>query len=361
MTTAYHFRKPHHHADSLFFHGLADTEPDAWGRRVIARAHAKERRENATLGALSELDYLCGVDDFSRVGALRVRDENGNFLRAPGEHFQNIPPLVDLKQIYAASRAVESREESLEDLRYLQGKGTSLGGMRPKCTVMDDDGTLAIGKFPSVGDMRSITRGEVLALHLASLAGIQAATSRIFEIENVPVAVIRRFDRAPEGRIHYLSASSLLQAERGEDRTYVELVDAMMSVCRDAREDTRQLWRRLVFNFLINNVDDHLQNTGFLYAGKGLWQLSPAFDINPFPDKNRESKTWLDEDCGPVTSVKILLEKASFFHLSPNEARDILTEVKTTVAGWRKVATTHEIGLTAKDIADFEPAVEDFE
>ena len=165
--------------DSVFHGAIADTAPDAWGRRVIARDHAKRRRADPQLPALNELDYLLAVDDFSRVGALRLGDVNGTWLRTVDEGRRSTPPLIDLGRIYQASRAVERGHESAEDLRYLQGKGTSLGGMRPKCTVVDEDGWLAIGKFPSVGDARSVTRGEVLALALAAQAGIDAARARI--------------------------------------------------------------------------------------------------------------------------------------------------------------------------------------
>ena len=198
--------------------------------------------EARTEGVLTEMDYLCAVDDFSRIGALRLRDDEGRFIRTAAIGARTTPPLLDLNKIYLATRAVESNNESIEDLRYLQGKGTSLGGMRPKCTILDTDGSLAIGKFPSVGDERAVTRGEVLAMRLATVAGIDAAPARIENVNDVPVAVIKRFDRVPgNGRIHYMSASSLLQANRGDERTYTELVDAMRGVCADFRNDVRQL------------------------------------------------------------------------------------------------------------------------
>jgi serine/threonine-protein kinase HipA len=182
--------------------------------------------------------------------------------------------LIELERVFLASRAVERGDETAEDLRYLQGKGTSLGGMRPKCTLVDEDGRLAIGKFPSVGDARSVTRGEVLALKLAALAGIDAAQARIVLLGEVPVAVIRRFDRdQADGRIPYQSAASLLQASREEDRSYTEIADAIRAHGHAPTQDVRQLWRRLVFNLLITNVDDHLQNHGFLHVAHGQWRL----------------------------------------------------------------------------------------
>jgi serine/threonine-protein kinase HipA len=186
LAPGHQVRKPPTKEDSRFFLALADTEPDAWGRRVIARAHARERTHDSTLEALTELDYLCAVDDFSRIGALRLRNSQGAFLRSVEQGTRATAPLLELEHMFEASRAVERSQESAQDLRYLLGKGTSLGGMRPKCTVLDADGTLALGKFPSVKDERSVTRGEVLALRLAAKAGIGAANARIVVVTGTP-------------------------------------------------------------------------------------------------------------------------------------------------------------------------------
>lgn len=349
--------------DSVFHGAIADTMPDAWGRRVIARDHAKRRRADPQLPALTELDYLLAVDDFSRVGALRLRTADRAWQRTVAKGQRSTPPLIELERIYQASRAVERGQESAEDLRYLQGKGTSLGGMRPKCTMVDETGQLAIGKFPSVGDSRSVTRGEVLALKLAALAGIDAAPARVVLLgersEQVAVAVIRRFDRTGDGgRIPYQSAASMLQASREEDRSYTEIADAIRSYSQAPTEDVRQLWRRLVLNLLITNVDDHLQNHGFLHVGRGLWRLAPAFDINPFPDKERESKTWLSEQDGPITDVQMLLGRASYFGLDHQQALAVLGEVHAAVSNWRQVALSPDIGMRATELDDFAPAFE---
>lgn len=345
--------------DSVFHGAIADTAPDAWGRRVIARDHAKRRKDDPRLSALTELDYLLAVDDFSRVGALRLRDPDGNWHRTASQGQRSTPPLIELERIYQASRAVERGQETAEDLRYLQGKGTSLGGMRPKCTLVDEDGWLAIGKFPSVNDARSVTRGEVLALKLAALAGVEAAPARIVLLGDEPVAVIRRFDRdESDGRIPYQSAASMLQASREDDRSYTEIADAIRSHGHAPTEDVRQLWRRLVLNLLITNVDDHLQNHGFLHVEHGLWRLAPAFDINPFPDKDRESKTWLSEQDGPITDVRMLLARAPYFALDKAQALAVLGEVHAALANWRRVALSAELGLGAADLDDFAPAFE---
>jgi serine/threonine-protein kinase HipA len=346
-------------ANDAVFHGaLADTAPDAWGRRVIARDHAKRRKQDPQLHALTEIDYLLAVDDFSRVGALRLRDADGRYHRTAPDGWRSTPPLIELQRIFEASRAVERGEESAADLHYLQGRGTSLGGMRPKCTIVDEDGRLAIGKFPSVADARSVTRGEVLALRLASQAGIDVVPARIVLLDDVPVAV-RRFDRDRSGaRIPYQSAATLLQASRNDDRSYTEIVDALRASGHDPTPDIQQLWRRLAFNLLITNVDDHLQNHGFLHVEHGLWRLAPAFDLNPFPDKHRESKTWLSEQDGPITDVQMLLARSDYFALGNARALAVLKEVHAAVSSWRQVATSPEVGLRPAELNDFAMAFE---
>ena len=355
--SGYQLRKPPTKNDTSFFLALADTEPDAWGRRVIARAHAKARAKDASLGLLTEADYLACVDDFSRVGALRLRDENGHYLLSVADGARSTPAFFELEKILLASRAVEVSKETAEDLAYLQGKGTSLGGMRPKCTILDSDGALSLGKFPSVNDERSVTRGEVLALRLAKLAGIDSAQARIVMVQDQPVAMIRRFDRTSEqNRIPYISGATLLQANRDDEHSYTEIIDVMRSKCENFRDDARQLWRRLVFNHMITNVDDHLQNIGFLFSGNNQWRLAPAFDLNPFPDKESESKTWLSEDSGPITSIEQLLGQAARFELSQPQAQSIVEEVASAVKRWKDVATSAEVGLQAHEVNDFKPA-----
>ena len=355
--SGYQLRKPQNKNDSCFFLALADTEPDAWGRRVIARAHAKARAKDVTLKPLTEVDYLSCVDDFSRVGALRLRNENGQYLRSVTEGERTTPAFLELEQILLASLAVEMSQETAADLAYLQGKGTSLGGMRPKCTILDSDGALSLGKFPSINDERAVTRGEVLALRLAKLAGIDSAQARIVMVQDQPVSMIRRFDRTPQqNRIPYISGATLLQANRDDEHSYTEIIDVMRFMCEKFAEDARQLWRRLVFNHLITNVDDHLQNIGFLYSGNNQWRLSPAFDLNPFPDKDPESKTWLSEDTGPITSIEQLLSQAFRFELSQPQAQAVLDEVVIAVKRWKEVANQPEVGFQAREIADFKPA-----
>jgi serine/threonine-protein kinase HipA len=354
----YQLHKPFSQNDSRFFWALADTEPDAWGRRVIARAHAKRRETEPTLQALCEFDYLVAVDDVSRVGALRVRDTQGQYL-AINHDARKTPPLLELEKILSASRAIELNEETTQDLAYLQGKATSLGGMRPKCTLIDNDGTLAIGKFPSVSDDRAVTEAEVLALELARAAGIDAAVARTVSVGQQAVAVIRRFDRTATGsRIAYMSGATVIQARRDEDRSYTELLDAMRNICDDYVADACELYRRIVFNHLINNVDDHLQNVGFLQTSRSKWRLAPAFDINPFPDKSPESKTWLSPETGPITSIDHLIAYAPYFELKPDQLRSVMSDLVTAVEAWRHVAQTPTVGMTSTQANAFKPAFE---
>lgn len=352
LREGYFTRRAPSSEESPFPFALADTEPDTWGKRVIQRAHAKLRQRDPSRGALTRFDLLTAVDDFSRMGALRLRDAKGQFLRSDTEFLT--PQFIELEKIYASTRAVEQGTETEADLRFLQGKATSLGGLRPKCTVLDTDGALALGKFPSINDSRSVVRGEVLALKLAALAKLDVAQARVEVVDATPVAIIRRFDRTAEGaRIAYLSGGSLLQARRDEDRAYTELADALRRVSARPSEDVRELWRRLLFNFLINNVDDHLWNVGILYAGNGQWRLAPAFDVNPFPDRERESKTWLSEDTGPITSLKQLIDGSAYFGLQPIQAQEEASAMAAAVANWREIATSKDVGLTDAELQVF--------
>jgi serine/threonine-protein kinase HipA len=346
------------------FHGaIADTEADGWGQRVIRRDQAKQQEaarkaRKAVLQPLSRLDYLLEVDDRSRVGALRFKDGQGIFHRSAPDGARTAPPLIELAHLLSASKAVEMSAETAADLEYLRGRGTSLGGMRPKCTVVDEDGALAIGKFPSVTDERSIPRGEVLALRLAKLAGIDAAQARVITSGSTPVAVIRRFDRIDGKRLMYISAATLLGIDphAADDHAYTDIVDGLRTHGAAPQSDIKELWRRIAFSILITNVDDHLRNHGFLHATKGQWRLSPAFDVNPVPDKTRELKTWISHDTGPEATVENLLTITSYCGLLLTDARTILREVEAAVAQWRRIGTG--IGMTAADLAQYAGAFE---
>ena len=350
---------------SVFHAALADTEPDGWAKRVILRDHAKRRQEARRAGQelettpLNALDFLLAVDDTSRVGALRFKDEQGVFCRAFEAGRRTAPPLVELGRLLAATRAVENENETAADLAYLRGRATSLGGMRPKCTVVDGDGRLSIGKFPSVNDERPVTRGEILAMTLAKAAGIRAAEARLVESDGLPVALIRRFDRTDAGkRLMYVSAATLLGADPDESREhfYTEIVDAIRVHGADARTDIEELWRRMAFAILITNVDDHLHNHGFLHAHHGQWSLAPAFDLNPSPERVRELKTWISEETGPEATIDALLSVIAYFRIPLARAKEILGEIERAIANWRDEGQA--LGMTHREIEQFADAFE---
>lgn len=350
---------------SVFHAAIADTEPDGWARRVIMRDHAKRRQELRRTGEapasahLNAMDFLLSVDDASRVGALRFKDEAGVFCRHSEEGRRTAPPLLELSHLLAASRAVETESETAADLAYLRGRGTSLGGMRPKCTVVDDDGHLAIGKFPSVQDERPVTKGEVLAMQLARTAGINVADTRLIDSDGLPVALVRRFDRPQSGgRLMYVSAATMLGAEPGDAREhfYTEIVDALRVHGAAAQSDIEELWRRIAYTILITNVDDHLHNHGFLHFNRGQWRLAPAFDLNPFPDRARELKTWISEETGPEATIEALLSATVYFRIPMPRAKVILGEVEGAVSGWQDKGRT--LGMTDRELELFSEAFE---
>lgn len=349
---------------SVFHGAIADSEPDGWARQVILRANGKHRKEKKERGIsiddapLTSLDFLLAVDDFSRIGALRFQDEHGVFQRRGGKGKRTAPPLIELDSLLSATRAVETDTETAADLEYLRGRGTSLGGLRPKCTVIDQDGFLSIGKFPSVHDSYSVTKGEVLALRVAAAAGIQAAEARIVESDGTPIALIKRFDRGPRGeRIPYISAATLLGIENSHQvHTYTEIVDALKRYSTDYRADAEELWRRIALTILITNVDDHMRNHGFLHVEKNQWRLSPAFDINPFPDRRRVLKTWIAESIGDAASIQSLMEAAPYFGIASRRACALLSTVEGAVARWRQVGK--DIGMNASELNAFETAFE---
>jgi serine/threonine-protein kinase HipA len=360
--TQFHRKAPE---GSVFHAAIADTEPDGWGRRVILRDHAKRRQaakragDEAGAAQLNAVDFLLAVDDGNRVGALRFRDEAGAFQRAAEPGRRTAPPLLELQHLMSASRAVETETETAADLAYLRGRGTSLGGLRPKCSVVDEDGMLAIGKFPSVQDERAVTKGEVLAMTLAKAAGLDVAAARIVDSDGVPVALIRRFDRTADGRrLMYVSAATLLGVESAgaQEHSYTEIVDALRVNGAAAQADIEELWRRMAFSILITNVDDHLHNHGFLHAERGLWRIAPAFDLNPFPDRARELKTWVSADTGPEATVEALMSVIAYFRLSLPRAKEILGEVERAVVGWRKAGRA--LGMSDRDLEDFADAFE---
>ena len=347
---------------SVFFGVIADAEPDGWGRRVIRRDWAKQKEAGPAVTPsgltdhLNSLDYLLSVDDVSRVGALRYCFGGSEFLRAPETGERNVPPLLELTDLIEASQRVERDDATAADLRYLRGKGTSLGGLRPKASVIDQDGTLAIAKFPSVQDDRDVARGEILALHLARMAGIDTPDARVEMAGDTPVALIKRFDRVHDGRLLFASAMTMLGIDDDDEHTYTEIADAIRMNAVSPADDLEQLWRRMVFSVLVTNTDDHLKNHGFLHVDSGQWRLSPAYDINPTPDKARELKTWISEEAGPEASIDSAFAAARYFGITESRAKKIAAAVETAVSQWRKVGA--DLGMTKADLDKFTPAFE---
>ncbi len=340
---------PFHTANGRpLFGALGDSAPDRWGRSLIARAERRRAAAEARqVRTLREIDYLLGVSDVARQGALRfTRVVDGPFVSDSDE---TVPLLIALPKLLAATEHVEADDESDEDLRLLLAPGSSLGGARPKASVRDRDDHLSIAKFPSRGDDRNVVRWEAVALTLASRAGIPVPDSRVEEVAGRDVLLVRRFDRVTLGRergaivehrIPFLSAMSMLDAVDLETHSYLELADALRRYGADTASDLVGLWRRIVFNVLISNTDDHLRNHGFLYAGPNGWRLAPAYDLNPVPvDVNpRMLTTTIVADEDATASLDLALGVARDFGLRPPEANAIVREVGTAVRRWREVA-----------------------
>jgi len=328
------------HTDRPLFGAIGDSAPDRWGRVLMQRA--ERRRANAakeTPRSLTEIDYLLGVNDEARQGALRFSlEEGGPFLAAREDH--PIPPLISLPGLLSAAERVGTDEESDEDLRLLLAPGSSLGGARPKASIRDRDGHLAIAKFPHKEDDYSTVLWEAVALSLAEKAGIATPEWRLEDTAGKPVLLLQRFDRSEGNRIPFLSALSMLGAEDRETRSYLEFVDALRQYGAALTQDAHELWRRIVFSILISNTDDHLRNHGFLYAGPDGWRLAPAYDLNPVPVdiKPRILTTAIDYDDG-TASLDLALRVAEHFLLSAEEAKAIAREVGRAVSAWREAAS----------------------
>lgn len=329
----------HTPSDKPLFGAIGDSAPDRWGRALMRRAE-RRRAERARQAprTLKEIDYLLMVDDDARQGALRFAEqEGGPFLadQAPAK----IPPLIELPRLLSAAQHVLDDKDSDEDLRLLLAPGSSLGGARPKASVRDRDGHLAIAKFPNKGDEWNTVVWEAVALSLAAKAGILVPAWRLESVAEKPVLLLRRFDRAEGVRQPFLSAMSMLDARDSEPRSYLEFVDILRQHGAAPKEDMHALWRRIVFSILISNTDDHLRNHGFLWAGPVGWRLSPAYDLNPVPTdiKPRVLTTAIDLDDG-TASLKLAYEVAPYFDLNSREAREIAGEVGKAVASWRKEA-----------------------
>ena len=325
---------------------IADCAPDSWGRRLIAQ----------NLGyAANELEALLAVNDRSRQGALRFLDENGVSLSSslPAVRTANLEDLRSLVQKF------ENNEGDLHQIaQALRGSGDSLGGARPKCDF-EDLGVLYLAKFTSFNDTMAIERMETATLSLAASVGLRAASARLeLKTSKWPVALIERFDRAGTNRRYYVSARTFVGNEPDDEAFYTDLVDVMRGYCGGGEAmlgELRELYRRILFTILVSNNDDHLKNHGFLYAGDGAWKLSPAFDINPQPDRHRQLKTGISELSGYSASIEAAIESAPFFELSEEAARaEALRMAEQICREWRHHCTN--AGMSRDECAVYAPA-----
>lgn len=348
----------HTGGDRPMFGAMGDSAPDRWGRALMRRA---ERRKAAgakeTTRTLFEIDYLLMVHDLTRQGALRFSLElDGSFL-ATGEGIK-VPPLVELPKLLSAAEHIADDRETADELKLLLAPGSSLGGARPKASVLDVDGKLLIAKFPHKDDELDVVRWEAVALKLAKLAGLSVPKWRIQQAGKQHVLLLSRFDRNGEKRIPFLSAMSMLSARDNEPHSYLELADALKMHGARAKADLRELFSRMVFNILISNTDDHLRNHGFLYQDLDGWVLSPAYDMNPVPVdiRPRILTTNITEDDG-TASLELAFEVSSQFGLELADAKKIVQKEKKAVAQWRHVAG--ELGISKRGVERMASAFEE--
>lgn len=337
---------------------LADTTPDSWGRNIIRR----DARENAReAGPLTEIDYLTAVDDFSRVGALRVREDvdGAPFLSSQPGGKHNIPPLLKLSEIGRSIASLEQQDPmTAAALKRLRQVGSALGGARPKCSVVDANNRLFIAKFTSKNDTFAVERAEVLTLNLAKKCGLATPAARLEMSDDLPVALIERFDRTKDGRLPYMSAQTMLDVPSATGHsTYADLAEAIRLCSNDPKQDMEELFKRIGFTILVSNVDDHLKNHGFLYTGQDKWRLSPMFDVNPAPERHRELKTPIADLSEPDASIDLLLEYAPYFDQDEDRAvSTIRTMAETIASSWEPMAEA--AGMSRNDIQNYRPAFE---
>ena len=347
------------HTSRPLFRAFTDPAPDRWGQTLLRRAErARARREGG--GAprtLTMIDFLTRVDDETRLGALRFKDaeagDDGQFLSSPGKP---VPPVIDLARLLAATNRIVDEKETDDDLALVLAPGTSLGGARPKASVRGADGQLLVAKFPRKDDEWPITRWEATTLSLAEVCGIRVPSFRLAVISTKPVLILERFDRAFAVRIPFMSAMTALSADDGEAHSYLDIVEALRQEGSRAKDDLRELWRRLVFNILVSNTDDHLRNHAFVRDDVG-WRLAPAYDLNPMPTDVRPRVHALAiDETDPTSSIETAFEVAAKFGLSKGDARTISREVARGASKWRDVGA--KFGLKKNDFARMASAFE---
>ncbi len=341
--------RQHPQQGSHTFGVFADASPDRWGRVLMQRRLERAQRAGAmpSTERLVESDYLLGVHDAYRVGALRFRlDDEGDFL--DNRHDSAAPPWVQLRELEAASLALERDKDNTAVrgdhwLRMLIAPGGSLGGARPKASVVDPDGHLWIAKFPSVNDGHDVGAWEMVVHTLARSCGLQVSASMVRRFAKTHhTFLVKRFDRTDTGRrLHFASAMTLTGRRDGDDASigasYLEMARVLIDHGAQTNADLRELWSRIVFNVLISNTDDHLRNHGFLLVpGKG-WRLSPVFDINPVP--NSEGLKLNISQADNALNLDLVRSVAPYFRVAVRDAEAIISRCTEVVRQWRTLAT----------------------
>ena len=326
---------------------FADSAPDRWGRNLIEKAErGRAREERRTPRRLDDLDFLLGVSDDTRQGALRFRLAGGGaFLGKPS----SVPQLVSLPELLRAADEVASDEDPARAIKQLLDTGTTgLGGARPKASVRLEDGSLAIAKFPHGSDQWDVMAWEATALDLMESAGIRTPRRRLTRVGGRSVLILRRFDRTDTGRrIGYISAMTALGATDGEHRDYADIAEAIRDLSLSPRADHHELFDRVVTSAVLGNTDDHLRNHGFL-ADRGSWTLSPAFDVNPSPDPWRARSTSIMGADAMPDEADALLALAEDCSLDAARARERMGNVAAALTGWRDAARSN--GVRAQEI-----------
>ena len=336
---------------------FADASPDRWGRLLMRRRLEREQRAGITARSvrLVESDYLLGVHDAFRVGALRFRlGDAGEFL--DHRHDLAAPPFVQLRELEAASLALERDEHNTAPqgdqwLRLLIAPGGSLGGARPKASVVDPEGHLWIAKFPSVHDERDIGAWELVLQTLARGCGLNVPEGLARRFANPHhTFLVQRFDRTPAGRrLHFASAMTLTGRQDGDDAStgasYLEIARVLIDRGAQTGADLRELWTRIVFNLMVSNTDDHMRNHGFILAPCKGWRLSPAFDMNPVPDSHGLTLNISQSD--NAMDLDLARSVAPYFRIRVREAAAIVDGTKAIVRQWPTIAA--RLGLSRRE------------
>ena len=340
---------------------FADASPDRWGRVLMMRREALlARKEDRKPSKLYDSDFLLGVFDETRMGAIRFKEtEDGPFLSDDRE--TAAPPWATLRSLEEASRQFENDENFLNEkwLKLLLKPGSSLGGARPKATVEDEQGNLWIAKFPSKNDDCNVGAWEKVVHDLAKMCGLNVPESRLEKFSRVgSTFLVKRFDRKGKRRIHFASAMTMLGKSEGasadDGSSYLDIVEFIKSYGAYPKEDLLELFKRIVFNMAVSNTDDHLRNHGFILAEKG-WKLSPLYDVNPVPYGDTLS---LNVDLYDNSiSIELAVESAEYFDITTEDAQTIAEEVLTTVKNnWEKLASKH--GISREQTEQMRPAFE---